>query len=304
MTGRRISDRRLGGLGLFGASASVIAIVLLGGCTSSGHANRVRPTPAPPTGAKPTQAKGSTGSAPTGGSGTFVVRFEDPAPADTQAAALLRDRAAMEAVAAALNDFVAPGREITLVGRSCAGAGSAYDDATGRIAMCYDDVSDVRETFEGGGRHPADDEVLAVVTEVLYHEAGHALVDTLDLNVADAAEEDVADRFAAFMELRRGAEGERQLRAVLEEYRLSAAEDDQTDEDATAAPDTTGDDALPDSARATNLLCYLYGSAPDGNRDLLSTNLLPPERAAGCAGEWTNIRDTWLKDLKPALRTH
>ncbi|MFI1583693.1 DUF4344 domain-containing metallopeptidase [Embleya sp. NPDC020630] len=302
MTGRWTSDRRLRGLGLVGASASVLAVVLLGGCTSSGHAGRVRPTPAPPTGPKPTQAKGSTGSAPTGG--TFVVRFEDPAPADRQAATLLRDRAAMEAVAEALNDFLVPGREITLVGRSCAGAGSAYDDATGRIEMCYDDISDVREVFEGGGRHPADEEVLAVVTEVLYHEAGHALVDTLDLNVADAAEEDVADRFAAFMELRRGAEGERQLRAVLEEYRLSAAEDDQTDEDATAAPDTTRDDTLPDSARAANLLCYLYGAAPDGNRGLLSTNLLPPERAAGCAGEWTNVRDTWLKDLKPALRTH
>lgn len=97
------------------------------------------------------------------------------------------------------------------------------------------------------------------------------------------------------MLLRQGVDGERWLRAAVEEYRLSAAEGDETDD--------AKDEHSPAPVRAANHLCYLYGAAPDRNPDLRNTGLLTPERAAGCATEWADVRNTWMKALTPILRT-
>ncbi|WP_126641201.1 DUF4344 domain-containing metallopeptidase [Embleya hyalina] len=262
----------------------LIVVVLVGGCGSSGgDADDVRPTDAKDSPSPPPSRAG------------FVVRYEEPVSADRGDAAFLRARRPMEAAVEALGAFVDPGREIAVVGRSCGGAGSAYDPETRRIEVCYDDIADERALFERGGHRPADDEVVAVLVETLYHEAGHALADVLRLPFDERAEEDAADRFAALMLLRQGVGGERQLRAAVEEYRLSAAEADGADRD-------TKDEHAPDLVRAADHLCRLYGAAPDRNPDLANTSLLPRERVAGCPAEWKSARDAWLKDLAPILR--
>ncbi|MFE3197610.1 DUF4344 domain-containing metallopeptidase [Embleya sp. NPDC059237] len=263
----------------------LFVVVLVGGCgLAGGDADEVRPT----------DTKGLPAPVP-GRGGGFVVRYEEPAFADRGDAEFLRARRPMEAAVEVLGAFVDPGREIVVVGRSCGGEGSAYDPETRQIEVCYDDVADERGLFERGGHRPADDEVVAVLMETLYHEAGHALVDVLRLPLDERAEEDAADRFAALMLLRQGVGGEQQLRAAVEEYRLSAAEAGRAERDAK-------DEHAPDLVRAADHLCRLYGAAPDRNPDLANTSLLPRERVAGCAAEWTSARDAWLKDLAPILR--
>ncbi|MFJ9939052.1 DUF4344 domain-containing metallopeptidase [Streptomyces erythrochromogenes] len=128
-------------------------------------------------------------------------------------AALLERHRITETVAADLNTYLDLPHRIEVTTRSCGGRGSGYDTDTRRIELCYDDLTEDRELFEHAGDMSTDEPVAAVARETLYHEAGHALIDTLGLPMPDArAEEDAADRFAQLMLLRDGRpEGEQAL---------------------------------------------------------------------------------------------
>ncbi|GAA0616634.1 DUF4344 domain-containing metallopeptidase [Streptomyces crystallinus] len=225
----------------------------------------------------------------------FSVRYEPPAAPDRTDAAFLRGHRILERASADLAGFVpaerlGPGVEV--VGRSCGGEGSGYAPDARRIEVCYDDVAQERALFAGAGARPADEEVEAVLTETAFHEAGHALADVLGLDLGDRAEEDAADQFAALMLIRRGAAGERQLRAAAREYELSAAGDADTASGAGAR-----DEHSSDLDRATRHLCYLYGADPARNTDLVGTRLLSRERAGRCGQEWRGVREAWQKRL-------
>ncbi|MEU3723337.1 DUF4344 domain-containing metallopeptidase [Streptomyces sp. NPDC031705] len=209
----------------------------------------------------------------------FLLRYETPAAADEADAALLRTRKPAERALAALNAYLDVPAPVTVVARSCAGEGTGYDPAAHRIELCYDDLEEERELL-------GDEEaVAAVTTETVYHEAGHALIDALGLPVAsDRAEEDAADRFAAFMLIREGPQGERALRTAAEEYRLSAAGQGH-------------DEHAPPADRAAAHLCLLFGAAPERHPDLA-------DRARGCTPDWTTVHDAWTRDLAPLLRHH
>ncbi|MET7301649.1 DUF4344 domain-containing metallopeptidase [Embleya sp. NPDC005575] len=284
------------GIGAGRMCAGLLAMALLGGCGGAsdddGRDREARPTPT-----------GSPGSA------GFEVSYEPPADADRAEAGFLRDRKALESVADALDRFVRLTHRVPVVARSCGGEGSGYDPNSRRVEICYDQAAEERRLFERAGRHPADAEVAAVMVETLYHEAGHVLIDELALQLADRAEEDAADRFAALLMLRQGPEGERQLLAAVEEYELSAADGDTDGDRGTGSESGDGggsggarDEHAPDRLRAANHLCYLYGSAPDRNPEAATSPLLTPARAAGCATEWTHVRAAWMTDLAPLLR--
>ncbi|MFI1385698.1 DUF4344 domain-containing metallopeptidase [Embleya sp. NPDC020886] len=276
----RISPERDRGPGRGRALVGVLVLLLLAGCTASGER---------------TDGTDADVSGPPNRHG-FVIRFEQPADADRGNAAFLRDRKVLEVAAGRLDAFVDLDHQVLVVGRSCAGEGSEYDPEAERIVICYDQIAEERELFERAGHRPADDEVVAVLVETLYHEAAHHLVDVLRLSVTERAEEDAADRFAALLLLRQGADGERQLRMAAREYELAAAAD------AGGGGDDGKDEHSPDLVRAANHLCYLHGSAPGRELDPASARLLPRARAEGCATEWARARDAWLKDLAPILR--
>ncbi|MFF7244818.1 DUF4344 domain-containing metallopeptidase [Embleya sp. NPDC008237] len=279
----RISMRRGRGHGRGRLWAGLLAIVLAG-CTASDDAIE---------GIEETDRDVSRSPEQLG----FVIRFEQPAEADRGHAAFLHDRKVMEAASARLNAFVGLDHQAFVVARSCGGEGSEYDPEAKRIVICYDQIGEERELFERAGHRPADDEVVAVLVETIYHEAAHHIIDTLRLSFTERAEEDAADQFAALLLLRQGADGERQLLMAVREYELSAADDDVT-----AGDNDRKDEHSPDLVRAANHLCYLYGSAPGRQRDPASERLLPPPRVTGCANEWARVRDAWMKNLAPILR--
>ncbi|WP_327315077.1 DUF4344 domain-containing metallopeptidase [Streptomyces sp. NBC_01235] len=232
-----------------------------------------------------------------------AARYEEPTRSDREAAAFLRERKLVEEAAAAVADLVTVDRAIPLVVLSCDGAGSSYDPEARRTEICYDEVSETRDLFQRAGRPRADDEVAAVLLETLFHETAHALIDALDLPVT-GREEDFADQFAALMLLRKGAVGERQLRAAADAWRLFAATTEDADGNAEHEDDDEGEgegEHSPDRERAVNEFCYVYGSAPGRHRDLVSPDALPAGRAKGCVGEWATVRGTWLTALGPAL---
>ncbi|WP_234350576.1 DUF4344 domain-containing metallopeptidase, partial [Streptomyces sp. XY66] len=185
----------------------------------------------------------------------FTLRREEPAPADREIATLLDRHRITQTVTADLNTYLDLPHRIEVATRSCAGGGSGYDPGTRRIELCYDDLTEDHELFERAGDTPADDPVAAVARETLYHEAGHALIDTLGLPAPDdRAEEDAADRFAQLMLLRDGRpEGERTLLAAARAYDLAAAAHPEPDPE---------DEHAPDPARAESHRCATYGAAP------------------------------------------
>ncbi|MFJ2400381.1 DUF4344 domain-containing metallopeptidase [Streptomyces xanthochromogenes] len=251
-----------------------LSATLLLSCTTNGG-DKSAPEPARPS-----------------GSG-FTIRYEEPTAADRPSASFLRDRNTAATATHALNTLLTLNQRITVASRSCNGEGSAYDPQTRTIELCYDDTTDDRALFQNAGRHPADDETAAIATETLYHEAGHALADLLDLPLTNRQEEDAADQFAALMLLRTGPTGERQLRTAAEAYELTTTTQDQTD---------SRDEHSPNPVRAANHLCYLYGAAPDHNKDLTTTGRLPSARATTCAQEWAEARTAWMTRLQPLLR--
>ncbi|MFD5622356.1 DUF4344 domain-containing metallopeptidase [Streptomyces yangpuensis] len=219
----------------------------------------------------------------------FAAHHEEPAPADRAAAAVLKQHRITETVTADLNTYLDLPHRIEVAARSCTGEGSGYDPATRRIELCYDDLTEDRTLFENAGAGPADDQLAALARETLYHEAGHALIDTLGLPVPDdRAEEDAADRFAQLMLLRDGRpDGEQTLLTAARAYDLAATAHPEPDPD---------DEHAPDPARAESHRCATYGAAPTRHPDLAT----PPR--THCPHTWPRTRDAWLKDLAPLLR--
>ncbi|WP_405529393.1 DUF4344 domain-containing metallopeptidase [Streptomyces avidinii] len=218
----------------------------------------------------------------------FVARYEEPAEADRDSAGFLKQRRLVELVTADLNAYLDVPHRITVVARSCGGEGSGYDPGSRRIELCYDDLTEDRKLFEDADRHPADEPLAEVVRETLHHEAGHALIDTLNLPVRDRgrAEEDAADRFAQFM-LLRAPEGDHILLTAARAYDLAASADPTPDPD---------DEHAPAPTRAESHRCAAYGAAPARHLDLAT-----PARA-NCPRTWATTRDTWTADLAPLLR--
>lgn len=219
----------------------------------------------------------------------FAAHQEEPAPADRAGAAVLKQHRIAETVTADLNAYLDLPHRIEVVARSCAGEGSGYDPAAHRIELCYDDLTEDRALFEDAGAGPTDEQLAALARETLYHEAGHALIDTLGLPVpGDRAEEDAADRFAQLMLLREGRpDGERTLLTAARGYDLAAAAHPEPDPD---------DEHAPDPARAESHRCATYGAAPTRNPDLAT-----PLRTH-CPHTWPRTRDAWTRDLAPFLR--
>ncbi|MBT2384915.1 DUF4344 domain-containing metallopeptidase [Streptomyces sp. ISL-11] len=219
-------------------------------------------------------------------SGGLSVRYEAPARGGADERAFLRDRGLAERVAKDLNGSLRLPERVEVVGRSCEVDGvPEYDEETRRISLCYSFVAEVRGMFERDRPRDAAERTAGVITETLYHEAGHALVDTLDLEPTGSAE-DVADQFAAYRLIPRGPTGRAAVLAAADNYAQYARETAPEDVDLT-------DEHPPDAARAAGYRCYLHGAAPKASEGLVDGRLLTKERAEGCEREYEELRRGW-----------
>ncbi|MER5786241.1 DUF4344 domain-containing metallopeptidase [Streptomyces mobaraensis] len=228
------------------------------------------------------------GPAPRPGGGV-TVSYRTADGGDAEHLAFLRRRRLAERVADDLNATLRLPRRIAIVGRSCAEDDvPEYDPETGRVGLCYGYVGEVRAMFRAAHDPDVPGRTAGVITETLYHEVAHALIDRLGLRFT-GREEDVADQFAAYRLLAQGAEGRAALRAAADNYAQYAA-DDPPDGD-------PSDEHAPDAVRSANYLCYLHGSA--GGREPVDGRRLARERAEQCADEYSALRRGWDALLKP-----
>ncbi|MEV5506375.1 DUF4344 domain-containing metallopeptidase [Streptomyces orinoci] len=240
---------------------------------------------------------GKAESARPSGTGKVTVSYEEPRDDGADERPFLRRHRLPERVADDLNRTVRLPEPVQIVGRTCKGGDDypEYDDDRGRIVLCYDYVDEIRGQFKDARDKDPDGRTAGVVTESLYHEAAHALVDKLQLPFT-GREEDVADQFAAYRMIPHGAQGRDGLLAAADNYAASAAGDEDGEEF------DPSDEHAPDAVRAANYRCYLYGSRPKEADRLIDGTLLTDERARGCGAEYRALRRGWDKLLAPYAR--
>jgi hypothetical protein len=139
---------------------------------------------------------------------------------------------------------------------------------------------------------------------ILFHELGHGLVDVLQLPVV-GPEENVVDEFAAITLISLGREGgigpQIATIAAVGFARMWASSRGQAGHDITKLP--YWDEHPLEIQRFYNLVCLVYGSAPEQFARLLEVVPLPETRAQRCVVEYQKKAQAWAALLSKHLRS-
>ncbi len=146
-----------------------------------------------------------------------------------------------------------------------------------------------RSTGTGRRQDPVERFVESNLTETIYHELGHALIDVLDLPVF-GPEEFAVDLFAIVMINRMHDEDT----AVQMAFDIAAAYDAGAMKESTAGRGPAMWDVHgSDRQRYFNLACHMYGANPYA-RDRIADQLgLPDARAETCQEEYALTSRAW-----------
>lgn len=209
---------------------------------------------------------------------------------------LWRSRKLLEGYTAEMNTFVNIPVDIKVVAKECKEANAFYDSDTQTIELCYELGAEERKMFTEAGDFGdiLDTELYQSAVGTLFHEAGHALIDVLDLKIT-GREEDVADQLAAYI-LTYNDEDKDYLLTVSDTYSLAAKRAKTLDD----LP--FYDSHSLDAQRAVNFLCYVYGSDTKNFQYLISDELLNKDRSEECEREYKQIVDAWDFFLAPYFK--
>lgn len=142
---------------------------------------------------------------------------------------------------------------------------------------------------EAARRDPVRDYIEANVTETLYHELAHALIEVLDLPVF-GPEEYAADMFSVVLLNRLHSEDEirRMTPHIIANYMWFAREAGDRVEDLDLW-DVHG----PDLQRYYTFACLVYGASPATRRELAGAAGIPDERIETCEEEYLQSARAW-----------
>ncbi|MCV7227652.1 DUF4344 domain-containing metallopeptidase [Mycolicibacterium komossense] len=214
---------------------------------------------------------------------------------------LIQQAHLLEDMADSINESLKLPFDIPLIGKQCDTANAFWDPNDNTVTICYEDAADGLDIYTKAG--DADPRASAINAEVatFYHETGHMVVSIYDLP-ATGREEDVADQLSAYILLTPGPDGKADpdnIRAVKDfarEFEGYADAGGEVDDDALA------DTHSPNKTRMYNLECWVYGSDPEANADLVGGDQLPQDRADGCQEEYEKMSHAWDTLLAPYLK--
>jgi Putative metallopeptidase len=176
----------------------------------------------------------------------------------------------------------------------CHAPDSFFDDSTNKITVCTEMIDEFYGLFSQS--HSRKDTLRKKVNDAIafffMHEAGHALVSVLDLPIT-GREEDAVDQFSVLTLLRTQREGGRMVLAGAESFNLYARWARRTRE-----PRAFWDEHSQDEQRYFDTLCLAYGSDPSAFQHLVSSGMLPGERAEICPDEYAKASRSWGSLLK------
>jgi Putative metallopeptidase len=186
-------------------------------------------------------------------------------------------------------------RNITLLIKDC-GQINAYYSSDGSITMCNELTKSNYKIFRQAGLDNEQAWQAAIYATIFafYHEAGHMLIHELNLP-AVGKEEDVADQFSAYLLLNNDpTEGRKMSKSIVEAgadwFNLTAKK---------PSKESMLDEHSLDQQRFYNLVCILYGAAPDTYGELVKKLDYPDRRLNGCRREYQQIASSWKRLLEP-----
>jgi hypothetical protein len=220
----------------------------------------------------------------------FDYEYVEPKnPVHRQIYETMREKRVLES----FQEFLSPLRlpiRITLRLEGCDGVANAtfWDSA---IKVCYEYIEYLRGQAPKAQKWglTAGDSMIALVVDVFLHEAGHAVLEDLDIPFF-GREEDAADYFASYLLLQFSKPDARRLilgtsflgDAESMERRISAGDREMR---ATRMQMVADPHSLP-GQRYFNRLCMAYGADPVLFADAISVGGLPEIRAKHCRYEY------------------
>jgi len=167
--------------------------------------------------------------------------------------------------------------------------------------FCYEYVELIQRhspTVATPGGVQRADAIVGAIIDTILHEAGHGIIDILDIPVL-GREEDAADSFAVVNALKMASVfTERVLIEAAKGWILAGKRDKKQ-----GKPLAFYDEHGLDLQRAYNVVCFMVGSDPKKYKALAAYTKLPEYRQISCAVDWKNTSWSWDEKLKPHLRS-
>ncbi|HEY9701347.1 MAG TPA: DUF4344 domain-containing metallopeptidase [Allocoleopsis sp.] len=223
-----------------------------------------------------------------------VIYHEVSNPEYQELREALAENKLFDILANVFNEILVLPQNVTVNVTECGEANAFYSPKQKAIFICYELMEDFANDFKDSAESEEElmKNVLYTTTFVFYHEAGHALIDILDLPVT-GKEEDAADQLATFILTLGGDDGEEIALSAIKQFQIASERDDNKN---------LWDEHSLDEQRFYNLLCLLYGSNPEKYSDVVTDEILPESRAEGCSAEYEKVSKSWLKLLKPHMK--
>lgn len=278
----------------------VVAVTLAAGCGGTGTV----PAPSTPTAeaTSPATSKAAKPTATEDESGRMVVTYEDATTPEASRGRDLMERTHfLDDLAASVTESFRLPFDVPVVGTECGEANDYWNVEEKKLVMCYEDVDESIRVFTEAGDPDPDDTARRIGIASFFHELGHMAIDIYDLPVT-GREEDVADQLSAYELLAPDDDGKvdedyvQAARDIAREYTVLSDEGGELEKEAFADVHTL------DQARAYNFECWIYGSDPKANADIVENGSLPEDRAEGCEEEWDQLTRGWGTLLEPHLR--
>lgn len=246
--------------------------------------------------------QGPDDAAVDGAGGTMLVVYDDAqSPEAINGRGLMRQNDLLEDFADDINQTLNLPYDVPLHGSQCDQANAFWDPSANTITICYEDADLGQRIFTEAGDPDPDASAIGSEYATFYHEVGHMAISVYDLPVT-GREEDVADQLAAYLLLSPADDGQidpESVQAVKDFARAFGASGAERVE--LGAEDFADVHSL-DETRMFNLECWIYGSNPEANADLVTDGQLPEDRASGCQEEWIQLDQAWSTLLDPYFK--
>lgn len=177
---------------------------------------------------------------------------------------------------------------LTIKYDSCGEENAFYSSENHMITLCYElidyykkQINENPESFWSGALED-------LLTETMYHEFWHAIIDMYDLPIT-WKEEDVADQVSALLLI-----WERDSATIhaANSYYISAINDTSDKSDL-----PYWDEHSLDLQRYYNIICWVYGSDTEYYSDFVTDSILPSDRAEICEWEYQKMSDSLTRLL-------
>lgn len=219
--------------------------------------------------------------------------------------ALFKETGLLEEAVSGLNDTFRIPRDVEVLVRECGEANSYYEPDKHRISLCYELVSYYSDSFFADAttneeKTDAGEAVAGATLFTLFHELGHALIDLWDLPIT-GREEDAVDQLATIILLEGGEDGQTAALNGASAF-WGNGEEDEDGDSAGEEERSFWDEHSLGEQRFYNIVCWSYGSDPDGNADLIGDDWLPEDRADSCPEEYSRMAKAWDTLLSPYVK--